>query len=187
MSLNPEDRLSAAPPSSDTPVTGDQFREGMRHVPTVVTVVTYDAPKGPIGLTIGSFVSLSLDPPLICFNVQKESEIHDFIVKATHFLVHVLKDDQAFLSDRFADSELTSRDQFDAKTIKVGPRNIPTLTSFLVRFECKQAAVYDGGDHSIILGTVLQIEEGDAGRPIVYHQRAYHAIGTCVAHRSTSE
>ncbi len=183
MSLIPTDSQSL----NDVPVTGEEFRQGMRHVPTVVTVVTFDAKEGPIGLTIGSFVSLSLDPPLVCFNVQKESDIHDHIVKAPHFLVHVLKDDQATVSDRFADSALTTRDTIDTNLVEVGPRNIPTLKAYLVRFECKQWAVYDGGDHSIILGSVVKIEEGDAARPIVYHQRAYHAIGTCVANRTTSE
>ncbi len=166
------------------PVGPEDFRRGMRHVPTVVTVVTFDAPSGPIGLTIGSFVSLSLDPPLVCFNVQKESSVHDFITKAENFLVHVLGEDQASISDQFAVTELSSRAALDPEMMEVGPFGILTLRSYLVRFECRTTQVYDGGDHSIILGCVEKIEEGDAGRPIVYHQRAYHAIGTHVADRN---
>jgi 3-hydroxy-9,10-secoandrosta-1,3,5(10)-triene-9,17-dione monooxygenase reductase component len=173
-------------PNSDwSPVGPEEFRCGMRHVPTVVTVVTYDAPEGPVGLTIGSFVSLSLDPPLICFNVQKESSIHDHIVNADRFLVHVLRDDQAHLSDRFAVAEMCTREQLDGEIVEPGPHGIPTLKACLVRFDCRRTQIYDGGDHSILLGLVEQIEEGEPARPIVYHQRAYHAIGTHVADRST--
>lgn len=167
-----------------TPVGPDDFRRGMRHVPTVVTVVTFDAQSGPIGLTIGSFVSLSLDPPLVCFNVQKDSSVHDLIIKAGFFLVHVLGEEQATISDRFAVPELSTREELDATIVETGPKGIPTLKSYLVRFECRTTQVYDGGDHSIMLGCVERIVEGDAGRPIVYHQRAYHAIGSHVADRT---
>ena len=167
-----------------SPVSPDEFRSGMRHVPTVVTVVTYDAPSGPIGLTIGSFVSLSLEPPLICFNVQKESTIHDHIVRTDRFLVHVLRDDQAELSDQFAVAELSTREAIDPSLITDGPGGMPTLTAYLVRFECRTTEVFDGGDHSIILGCVEGIVEGEEARPIVYHQRAYHAIGSHVADRT---
>ncbi len=157
----------------------------MRHVPTVVTVVTYDAVAGPIGLTIGSFVSLSLEPPLVCFNVQKDSTIHDELVKADRFLVHVLRDDQAAISDQFAVAELSTGDKMLPGAIEEGPHGLPSLSAYLVRFDCRTTVVYDGGDHSIMLGCVEGIDEGSEARPIVYHQRAYHAIGTHVADRST--
>ena len=167
-----------------SPVDPDTFKRGSRNVPTVVTVVTFDAEEGPCGLTIGSFVSLSLDPPLVCFNVQKDSTIHDQIVKADRFLVHVLKDDQAELSDLFANPEHAVRENFNGSRTEIGPDNIPTLRDYLVRFNCRTTEVLEGGDHSILLGCVEKVDEGNPGRPIVYHQRAYHAIGTHVADRS---
>lgn len=156
----------------------------MRHVPTVVTVVTFDADTAPCGVTIGSFVSLSLDPPLICFNIKKDSDIHDEIIAADRYLVHVLRDDQAAVSDRFADPERSTREQLDGSDTTDGPHNIPTLKNFLVRFDCRRTEVHEGGDHSIILACVEGIDEGDPARPIVYHQRAYHAVGTQVADRN---
>ncbi|MDE2995911.1 MAG: flavin reductase family protein [Bacteroidota bacterium] len=156
----------------------------MRHVPTVVTVVTYDAQDAPCGVTIGSFVSLSLDPPLICFNIKKVSDIHDEIVSAPRYLIHVLRDDQADVSDRFADPSRSTRDQLDGTHTTDGPHGIPTLNNFLVRFDCRRTEIHDGGDHSIILACVESIEEGGPARPIVYHQRAYHAVGTQVADRN---
>ncbi len=156
----------------------------MRHVPTVVTVVTFDADEAPCGVTIGSFVSLSLEPPLICFNIKKDSTIHDEIVETERYLIHVLRDDQADVSDRFADPARSTKDQLDGSQTEDGPHGIPTLSDFLVRFDCRRTMVHDGGDHSIILACVEGIEEGGAARPIVYHQRAYHAVGTQVADRN---
>lgn len=156
----------------------------MRHVPTVVTVVTFDADESPCGVTIGSFVSLSLDPPLICFNIKKESDIHDEIVAADRYLVHVLRDDQAEVSDRFADPDQSRRANMDGTHTENGPHDIPTLKKYLVRFDCSRTEVHDGGDHSIILACVEGIDEGGPARPIVYHQRAYHAVGSQVADRN---
>lgn len=156
----------------------------MRHVPTVVTVVTFDADEAPCGVTIGSFVSLSLDPPLICFNIKKESDIHDEIVSADRYLVHVLRDDQAEVSDRFADPDQSRRGKMDGTHTETGPHGIPTLKKYLVRFDCRRTEVHDGGDHSIILACVEGIDEGGPARPIVYHQRAYHAVGSQVADRN---
>jgi len=119
--------------------------------------------------------------------VQKESSVHDHIVAADRFLVHVLRDDQAHISDQFAVAELCTRDLLDPESIEIGPHNIPSLRAYLVRFECRATQIYDGGDHSIILGCVEEVKEGDPARPIVYHQRAYHAIGTHVADRSVKK
>jgi 3-hydroxy-9,10-secoandrosta-1,3,5(10)-triene-9,17-dione monooxygenase reductase component len=168
------------------PVDPEAFRRGMRHVPTVVTVVTFDAHEAPCGVTIGSFVSLSLEPPLVCFNIKKNSDIHDEIVAADRYLIHVLCDDQASVSDRFADPARSTRAMLDGSDATDGPHGIPTLKRFLVRFDCARTAVHDGGDHSIILACVEGIEEGDSARPIVYHQRAYWAVGAQVADRNPS-
>jgi len=156
----------------------------MRHVPTVVTVATFDADEAPCGVTIGSFVSLSLDPPLICFNISKESSVHDEAIATDRYLIHVLKDDQADVSDRFADPLLSTRENLDPEMTEIGPHDIPTLKNYLVRFDCRRTHVYEGGDHSIILACIEGIDEGDPARPVVYHQRAYHAVGEHVADRN---
>ncbi len=127
-----------------TPVDAETFRRGMRHVPTVVTIVTFNADEAPCGVTIGSFTSLSLDPPLICFNIKKDSSIHDEIVEADRYLVHVLRDDQAEISDRFADPDRSTRDQLDGTHAVDGPHGIPTLNDFLARFDCRRTEVHEG-------------------------------------------
>lgn len=159
----------------------DRFISGMRHVPTVVTVVTMADDAGNWGITIGSFVSLSLDPPLICFNVQKTIAIHDAIVEADHFVVHVLREDQANLSDLFARSDISGEEQFESIEYEVSEKGLPVLKDALTTFHCSQYNLLPGGDHSILIGLVERVSNGNPGRPVVYHQRAYHGIGRHIA------
>lgn len=165
------------------------FKRGFRHVPTVVTIVVFNQPDPelPTGITIGSFVSLSLEPPLVCFNVMKTARSHEALVQGHSFVVHVLRDDQNDLSDRFAMPHFTSEDQTDGVPMVEGPFGYPVLSDALVRFDCRTDAIHDAGDHSIVVGCVVNVLEGADGRPVVYHQRAYHAIGNHVADTQLQE
>lgn len=163
------------------PVSSELFRHGMRHVPSVVTVVTMADKEGIQGVTIGSFVSLSLDPPLVCFNVQRSIAIHDRIVGSSGFAVHVLREDQSALSDLFARSDMDPHDQFRSLAYELTGNGIPLLNDCLVRFLCTRVDVLPGGDHSILVGEVVAVQEGEIGRPVVYHQRAYHGVGAHIA------
>ena len=163
------------------PISSAAFRHGMRHVPTVVTVVTMGDDLGVQGVTIGSFVSLSLEPPLVCFNVQKSISIHDRIVRARGFAIHVLRENQASMSDWFARSDIQPGKQFDGYQHSISERGAPLMDNCLVRFSCEAHDILPGGDHSIVIGKVVSIMEGESGRPIVYHQRAYHGVGDHIA------
>ena len=162
-------------------ISADAFRHGMRHVPTVVTIVTMGDDEGVQGVTIGSFVSLSMDPPLVCFNVQKSISIHDRIVEAKGFAIHVLREKQSIVSDWFARSDVKAGEQFEAYDYEISETGAPLLKDCLVRFECESYRILPGGDHSILVGKVISIMEGNSGRPIVYHQRAYHGVGEHIA------
>ena len=162
-------------------VDAEDFISGMRHVPSVVTVVTMADDAGNWGITIGSFVSLSLDPPLICFNVQKSIAIHDPLTAAETFVVHVLREDQSHYSDLFARSDISRTEQFSGLGIVTDENGSPVLPDTLVTFYCRQHALLPGGDHSIVVGLVERVHNGNPGRPVVYHQRAYHGIGRHIA------
>lgn len=167
-----------------SPVTGVELRNGMRHIPAVVTVVTIGDSSGLKGITIGSFVSLSLDPPLVSFNVQKSATIFDRLTRAEHYAIHVLREGQAEISERFSDPQLTGEEQFEGLTYRIDENGVPVLDNPLVTFYCSRHEILQGGDHIILVGRVEKIGEGTPGRPVVYHQRAYHAVGERVADRS---
>ena len=139
------------------------FRTALGNFPTGVTVVTAQTPGGPIGMTVNSFSSVSLDPPLILWSPAKTSSRHDFFAGATHFAIHVLSADQGALSGRFTRGGLG----FEAFIWDANPEGVPIIPGTLSRFECERASIYDGGDHSIILGRVLRAAHRD-GEPLCF-------------------
>lgn len=164
-------------------VDPDTFRDGMSRIPTVVTVVTVpvstDGGAGgtslPCGVTIGSFASLSLEPPLVSYNLTTNAAIHPLAVQSRHFAVHVLADDQSNLSDRFANPHLGADDQLNGLDVTFDERGVPLFKPYLVRFHCRRHSVQAGGDHSIITGLVERIEEAE-GTPLIYYGRAYRSL-----------
>ena len=165
----------------DKSIDVGRFLEGMRQVPSVVTVVTTGNANGIWGITIGSFVSLSIDPPLICFNVQHKAEIHDHIVTAEEYVVHVLRENQTELSDLFARSALTEAEYFGRLDFELTDRGTPVIRDCLVTFFCRPFDALPGRDHTILIGRVTDVRHGAPGQPVVYLQRAYYGVGAYVS------
>lgn len=158
-------------------VDGKILRDVMRHVPSPVTIVTIAADEGIRGITIGSFASTSLRPPLISFNVSKEATVYEAITTKPHFAVHVLSAEQAHLSDHFATPDLSSEEQFDGVAYRIDPNGTPVLLDTLSVMYCRLQAVHDAGDHSIVVARVEGIEEGGEGAPLLYYDRRYRSVG----------
>ena len=158
-------------------IDGERLRKAMRLVPSPVTVVTTGDANGPRGITIGSFNSVSLDPPLISFNLNREAQMYPVAVAASRFAVHLLGDDQAFLSNHFAIPDLSSEEQFAGMVYRDDDYGVPILEDVLVVFHCTLFAVYEAGDHSIFVGEVVGIEEGKRGKPLLYYDRTYRSVG----------
>lgn len=159
-------------------IDGEALRIVMRHVPSPVTIVTGAGKDEIRGITIGSFASTSLRPPLISFNVNREARIYETLTTAERFAVHVLSDEQAHLSDHFATPELTGEEQFEAASYDLDEHGTPILSGALAVMLCRRYAVYDAGDHSIIVGRVVELRDLDVDvLPLVYFDRAYRHIG----------
>lgn len=143
------------------------FRTALGNFPTGITVVTAQCPSGPIGMTVNSFSSVSLDPPLILWSPAKTSSRHDFFAGADHFAIHVLAADQSDLSIRFTRGGLG----FNEFSWDENPEGVPIIPGTLSRFECERASVFDGGDHSILLGRVLRAAHRE-GEPLCFARGA---------------
>ena len=167
-------------------VDGEALRTVMRRLPSPVTVVTAAAPTEQRGITIGSFTSVSLDPPLISFNVARIAQMYGLITEAAHFAVHILHEDQAHLSNHFALPDLPGDAQFEGVPHRVGAHGTPILDDVLAVLHCRRYAVYDAGDHVIVLGEVLQIEDDGSGRPVLYFDRSYRKVGEAVVPRPSA-
>lgn len=180
---SPERTPGTAPVSPEAAVSGEALRAAMRHVPAAVTVVTVGGEE-PRGITIASFSSVSLDPPLISFNVQRAARMYPLLERADRYAVHVLRADQVALSDRFAHPGLAGAEQFDGVPHLVGPGGLPLLQDVLAVFECRPWAIYDAGDHALFVGEVTAVAAADGGDPVLYFQRSYRTVGDLIAGRS---
>ena len=150
----------------------------MRRIASPVVIVTVGTPDGPRGATIGSFTSVSLEPPLVSFNVTRETQLHEALSHADRFAVHLLAAEHADLATHFALPDLSSSAQFGALAHVPGvdgqaPRLEGTLGILLCRTESRFAA----GDHSIFVGRVESVEGGAEGTPLLYYARSYRDVG----------
>jgi len=165
-------------------IDGEDLRAVMRHVPSPVTVVTAVRGDAARGVTIGSFTSVSLNPPLISFNIEKAAQMHGFLHGATRFNVHVLANDQAHLSAHFALPDMTSEAQFEAVAYDLDAHGLPVLRDVLAVLTCTPYAFHEAGDHSLVLGHVHEVAVDDSKEPLLYFNRAYMSVGDAVKLRS---
>ncbi len=164
----PESR-SGHPPEGEAQAG---LKEAMRYFPQGVTVVTANAADGPKGMTVSSFTSVSLNPPLVLVSIAKSSELHDVFLKAKSFAVNFLADDQTSVSDLFA-GRVRVKDRFEKVRFHAGTTGSPIIEGARAAIECNVWRVYDGGDHSIVLGEVVKAGTMSSRRPLVYYVQQY--------------
>ena len=130
-------------------LSGEHFRQVMAHVPTSVAVVAGVVDGLPKGLSVGTFVPVSLDPPLVGFFVATTSKSWPPIESSGSFCVSVLGHDQAEISSRFAVSEA---DKFDGVEWRPSPSGNPVLVGAVALVDCDIERVVETGDHVLVLG-----------------------------------
>lgn len=150
-----------------------RFKEAMGNYPTGVTVVTaFDEQNQPLGLTVNSFASVSLDPLLILWSIDKRSASYDAVLKTDKFAVNILAADQSDLCTLFS-SKVT--DRFSQCGWEKSDLNLPILSDSLAVLQCKTYQQVEAGDHTILIGEVLDIQNADK-EPLLYHRRTIGGI-----------
>jgi len=144
----------------------------MRRFPTPVAVVTGVDEREEFGLTVGSLVSVSLDPPLVAVSIGKDSARHEPMRNAGGFAASLLSADQAHLAQHFARSGVPPVALWTDVATRTGVHG-PLLEGALAWLECATWAEYDAGDHTLFLGEVLSTELGVNGRGLVYRDSIY--------------
>ncbi len=139
------------------------FRTALGRFPTGVTIITIKTPNGPMGITANSFASLSLDPPLVSWAPAKTSQRHDPFVTAKHFNVHILQADQADHAIRFTREHAP----FSCFLYDLDSYDIPVLQNCLAVFGCRRYATHPVGDHTLIVGQVLTVQD-QTGAPLTF-------------------
>ena len=152
---------------------GRRYRRALGAFATGVTIVTTRAADGAaVGLTANSFNSLSLDPPMVLWALDRRSLSLAAFEAAEHFAVHVLAAHQQELSDLFA---TRGADKFGAVECDNGLGSVPLLRDCSARFQCRTEFRYDGGDHVIFVGQVLAFDETDLP-PLAFHRGTYGTV-----------
>ena len=149
------------------------FRDALGSFVTGVTIMTARDEAGrPYGLTANSFNSVSLDPPMVLWSLSLRSGSLPVFRDADNWAVHVLAADQQAMSDRFArpgDGKFAGVEDVD------GPEGAPLLAGYAARFGCRARFDYEGGDHAIFLGEVVDFDRREAD-PLIYHGGRYGRV-----------
>lgn len=147
------------------------YRDALGKFATGVTVVTARTKQGPVGMTANSFASVSLEPPLVLWSVDKSSGRYEIFRDAKHFAIHILREDQSELALDFA----KNADAFSNCEWRDNEHGVPLLRHSLTRFECSLETTYDGGDHTIIIGRVTGFSKQD-GNSLVFASGKFGAF-----------
>ncbi|MBB3982153.1 flavin reductase (DIM6/NTAB) family NADH-FMN oxidoreductase RutF [Sphingobium fontiphilum] len=155
------------------------FRRVLGHYPTGVCVVTaVDESGAPIGMVVGSFTSVSLDPPLVAFFPDKSSKSWPPIQQAGRFCVNVLASDQRDLCRQFA---VSGGDKYAGVSHRASVNGSPILDDVVAWIDCTLEAVHEAGDHYIVLGRVAALEVDRPSSPLLFFQGAYGAFAALTA------
>jgi flavin reductase (DIM6/NTAB) family NADH-FMN oxidoreductase RutF len=154
------------------PIDEARFKLAMSHFASGVTIVTTEHEGKPYGMTVASFASLSLHPPLVLVCIEKSVKTHDAIVGAGVFGVSILAQAQQDVSGRFASKR---DDKFDGVIVRRGELNVPLIDGATCTLACRVHSQLAGGDHTIFVGEVVEAQTTEDA-PLVYYRSAYREL-----------
>ncbi|MBV8549783.1 MAG: flavin reductase family protein [Acidobacteriaceae bacterium] len=166
--------LNASQVVSAGDVSAAEFRSICGSFPSGVTVITRRLANGlPYGMTVSSFTSVSLHPPLILVCVDKDAGFLEAMEPGLPFIVNVLSEDQQHLAKRFSDRG--EEDRFAGVDWTPGWANVPLLGGTVASFGCSLDRIVEAGDHLVLIAAVRELQRHQ-GRPLVWCDRAYHLL-----------
>jgi flavin reductase (DIM6/NTAB) family NADH-FMN oxidoreductase RutF len=151
-----------------------KFRRSLGKFATGVTVITTKCEDELVGITVNSFTSVSLTPPMILFCIDKHSSKLHFFNLGGYLAVNILSNTQQDISELFA----THNPDFNkVKYFISSKHSMPIIENAIISLECKIAQIYDGGDHNIILAEIVEIhEKNENSKPLIYFASNYREI-----------
>jgi flavin-dependent trigonelline monooxygenase, reductase component len=161
-------------PAGDLAVIDSRlYRRTCAQFATGITVVTtLDGHGHPHGITVNSFSSVSLDPPLVLVNIDLKNAILGHFISASWFAINVLAEHQEELSRRFSSS---SGDHFLELDWHAGASGSPLLEGVLAQLECSVVRTFEAGDHAVLIGEVRRAGYGE-GKPLLYFDSGYRYL-----------
>lgn len=155
-----------------THIEPEEVRQAMRAWTSGVAVVTAAYDHEQHGMTVSSFASISLDPPLLIVALQKTTRTSEFVSQAQAFGVTILSMDQEEISERFAGRGDDSKNRLEGIETETLDTGAPFIKGGLVYFDCRLRQTLDAGTSTIFIGEVVSVRQFE-GQPLVYHDRQY--------------
>lgn len=151
----------------------EKLRHAMRAWTTGVVIVTSLHEGRQYGMTVNSFTSISLEPPLISVTLKQLTHTHDLVVKSGMFAVTILTAEQKELSDRFAGKLPNILDRFDGIQTERLSSDIPVFKNGMAYLDCRVVNSMPVGENTLFVAEVIAAHREAEGDPLVYHNREY--------------
>jgi flavin reductase (DIM6/NTAB) family NADH-FMN oxidoreductase RutF len=152
-----------------------ELRNALGRFATGVCLITAEDEKGnALAMTANSFSSVSLDPPLVLWSLQNNSEVYEAFASPRYFAINILSVEQQEHSNRYAKK---GDHRLAPQHFTAGRFGAPIITDALVSFECEREATHEGGDHLIIVGRVRDMCQREDGDPLLFYRGGYRALG----------
>ncbi len=155
---------------------GDALRRQLRDVASPVVVVNVLGDRGLDGATIGSFASVSLDPPMVSFNVSVGSALHRAMTRADRVAVQLLSDRQADVALAFSLPNANGADKLASVPHSIGDDGLPRFEGSVGTLSCTTVSLVEAGDSVVVIATVDSVASGRADAPLLYYQRKYVGV-----------
>lgn len=158
-------------------ISADDVRFAMRRWASGVVIVSAAHEDVMHGMTVSSFTSLSLTPPLIMVSLERSTRTHDLVDAAAAFGVTILAESQQDISDRCASVQTELGERFTGLDLFYLETGAPLIDGGLVFFDCRVTDRLDAGTHTVYVGEVVAVREGPQKPPLVYYNQAYRKLG----------
>ena len=152
------------------------LRRAMRFWASGVTVVSARYQELHHGMTVSSFTSLSLTPPLVMVSLENDTRTRQYVQDSCAFGVTILAEDQEQISNRFAEPKMEASYRFEGLRIHTLETGAPFLSDGLAFFDCRVVASHEAGTHTIYIGEVVAAEVGKGERPLLYFNQGYRRL-----------
>jgi flavin reductase (DIM6/NTAB) family NADH-FMN oxidoreductase RutF len=157
-----------------TPFTPQELRRGFSSFATGVTVITcLDAEQNSHGITISSFNTVSLEPPLILWSLKKQSRLMPHFEVGHRQLINVLERSQEAMAMHFA---TVKEKQFESIAHTIAASGLAQIEGCAAYFECETVSVHTGGDHNVIIAKVLKLQHSPESQPLIFAHSKFVGI-----------
>jgi flavin reductase (DIM6/NTAB) family NADH-FMN oxidoreductase RutF len=161
----------------------EMLRTVMRHWTTGVTILTARDGAQAHGMTVNSFTSVSLEPPLVLVCIERVVRTHALVERSRAFALSILCEGQQHVSDRFAGRETENTDRFEGLRTHTAVTGAPILAENMGYLDCVVIAAHEAGTHTIYVAEVVAAKVQDCGGPLVYFNRDYRRLTSANHHR----